>query len=60
MSDRWDINAPTILVEQVYRALHAPYKHFVWFERSGHNPPYQEPARFNVFLVNTVLRQTQR
>jgi pimeloyl-ACP methyl ester carboxylesterase len=57
---RWDINAPTVLVKQYYRALHSPHKQLVWFERSGHNPPYQEPAKFNAFLIHTVLRETYR
>lgn len=55
---RWDINAPTILVKQLYRAMHAPSKHLVWFERSGHNPCYQEPGKFNAFMINTVLRRS--
>jgi len=55
---RWDINAPTALVERYYRALQAPSKQLVWFERSGHNSLYQEAAHFNAFMVTTVLRQT--
>lgn len=57
---RWDLNASPALVKQYYLALHAPQKQFVWFERSGHNVPFQEPSRFNSFLIHTVLPQNPR
>jgi pimeloyl-ACP methyl ester carboxylesterase len=54
------LNASPALVKQYYLALHAPQKQFVWFERSGHNVSFQEPNRFNNFLIHTVLRQNPR
>ena len=35
---RYDVNAPTALVEEYVQVLDAPDKRIVWFEHSGHNP----------------------
>ncbi|RPI21573.1 MAG: alpha/beta hydrolase [Chloroflexota bacterium] len=56
---RHDINAPTILTEEYFGLLEAPYKELVWFEHSGHNPWVSESARFVQVMVDTVLAQTQ-
>jgi len=56
---RYDLNARTDLVEQYFAVLQAPTKQIVWFEHSGHNPAHEEVAKFNDFMLNTVLPQTQ-
>jgi pimeloyl-ACP methyl ester carboxylesterase len=54
---RHDVNAPTVLVEEYYDLLEAPYKEIVWFEHSGHNPWVSESGRFVQVMVDTVLAQ---
>ena len=41
-----DLNAPIQLTEEYYEMLDAPYKSFVWFEHSGHNPWIKETEKF--------------
>ena len=38
-----------------FEALKAPQKEFVWFERSGHEPFVDEPAKFNAAMAELVL-----
>jgi pimeloyl-ACP methyl ester carboxylesterase len=56
---RYDANAMPVLAERYLQALRAPRKQLVWFERSGHNPCFEEAERFNHFMVDTVLHETQ-
>jgi pimeloyl-ACP methyl ester carboxylesterase len=35
-------------------ALRAPWKRTVWFERSAHNPPFEEPERFDAAVVSEL------
>ncbi len=35
--------------------LTAPSKKFVWFENSAHEPPVEEPAKFNSLMADLVL-----
>lgn len=35
-------------------ALEAPSKQLVWFEGSAHNPPFEEPERFNAAVVEAL------
>jgi pimeloyl-ACP methyl ester carboxylesterase len=37
-----------------YDALIAPSKTLVWFEKSGHEPFVDEPAKFNAAMVDMV------
>jgi pimeloyl-ACP methyl ester carboxylesterase len=37
-----------------FDALTAPSKKLIWFEESAHEPPFEEPARFNATMVNLV------
>jgi pimeloyl-ACP methyl ester carboxylesterase len=55
---RWDVNAMTSLVERYYKVLQAPHKEVIWFEKSGHDPIYEEPNKFVDVMVNRVLAQT--
>jgi pimeloyl-ACP methyl ester carboxylesterase len=43
---RYDVNAPTVLVEEYERILDAPEKGIVWFEHSGHSPWINERDKF--------------
>ena len=43
---RYDVNAPTILVEEYEQLLEAPAKDIVWFEHSGHSPWINERGKF--------------
>lgn len=43
---RYDLNAPTSLVEEYVQVLDAPDKEIVWFEHSAHNPWINESAKF--------------
>jgi pimeloyl-ACP methyl ester carboxylesterase len=38
-----------------FEALKAPQKQLVWFERSGHEPFVDEPAKFNAAMAESVL-----
>lgn len=51
---RYDINAPTALVEDYYKLLNAPEKEIVWFEHSGHSPWINEREQF----IEELLRVT--
>ena len=46
LSGRHDWNVPQVLTEKLFKRLRAPYKELVWFEKSGHGPLEEEPARF--------------
>jgi pimeloyl-ACP methyl ester carboxylesterase len=38
-----------------FEALRAPQKELVWFERSGHEPFVDEPAKFNAAMAELAL-----
>jgi pimeloyl-ACP methyl ester carboxylesterase len=40
--------------------LTAPSKKLVWFEESAHEPPVEEPAKFNATMVELVRPVTVR
>jgi pimeloyl-ACP methyl ester carboxylesterase len=40
--------------------LTAPSKKLVWFEKSAHEPPVEEPAKFNAAMVELVRPVTVR
>ena len=41
-----------------FDVLSAPSKKFVWFEESAHEPPFEEPAKFNAQMTELVLPAT--
>ncbi len=43
---RYDETCVQDITWRYFQDLEAPHKEFIWFERSGHNVPYQEPERF--------------
>jgi pimeloyl-ACP methyl ester carboxylesterase len=50
-NDHW---VPTEISLAYIDALEAPLKKVVWFERSGHEPFVDEPARFNTGMAESV------
>jgi pimeloyl-ACP methyl ester carboxylesterase len=54
---RYDINAPTVLVEEYERVLNAPDKGIVWFEHSGHSPWINERAKFVKEVLSCFLEK---
>ncbi|WBW95569.1 alpha/beta fold hydrolase [Oceanirhabdus sp. W0125-5] len=48
---RYDYNTPSILVEEYYNLLQAPYKEFIWFEDSAHFPQFEEVEKFTLLMV---------
>jgi proline iminopeptidase len=54
MLGRYDCVIPSVLAEDYFQAIRAPYKQVVWFERSAHNSPFEEPERFVQVLIEDV------
>ena len=54
MLGRYDRVIPSVLAEDYFQVIRAPYKQIVWFERSAHNPPFEEPERFVQVLIEDV------
>jgi proline iminopeptidase len=52
---RYDRHVSSMLAEEYFQMITAPCKRLVWFEQSGHNPPFEEPDRFNSVLIEDVL-----
>ena len=46
MLGRHDWHVPAVLAAGLFVAIDAPSKRLVWFERSAHNPPFEEPDAF--------------
>lgn len=55
---RYDMHVPAVLAERYFKKIEAPCKQLVWFEHSAHNPPFEEPARFNHLLIEKILPAT--
>lgn len=58
MAGRHDWNLPGIITEKYFHALKAPEKEFIWFEKSGHEPPEEEPEIFNETIVKIVKEES--
>lgn len=52
---RYDWHVPSILAEAYFDKIKAPYKKIIWFEQSAHNPPFEEPRKFDQVLIDKVL-----
>jgi pimeloyl-ACP methyl ester carboxylesterase len=55
---RYDMNTPAILAKLYFQTIEAPRKQLIWFEKSAHNPPFEEPEKFNRVLIEHVLPLT--
>lgn len=49
---RHDYCVPSALAAEYFEYLRAPFKKLIWFENSGHNPPFEEPERFNEIMIS--------
>jgi len=58
VTGRHDYNVPFALTEAYYTIVTAPKKEMVWFEKSGHMPNFEEPEKFNEFMVHRLLKET--
>lgn len=53
---RYDLNAPTSLVEEYLQVLNAPNSEIKWFEHSGHSPWINERDKFMEEVISCFLR----
>ena len=58
VAGRFDYEVPSEVAARYFDALRAPSKELVWFERSAHMPPFEEPALFTRMMVERVLPLT--
>lgn len=54
VSGRSDHQSEASVVREFFERISAPRKAFVWFEKSGHNPAFEEPVAFQEWLVKVV------
>jgi hypothetical protein len=55
MLGRHDWHVPSVLAAEYFRTIAAPCKRLVWFERSGHDPPFEQPDAFVAAMHDVVL-----
>jgi pimeloyl-ACP methyl ester carboxylesterase len=55
MLGRHDWHVPAVLAADYFATIEAPVRRLVWFERSAHNPPFEEPDAFVRAVVQHVL-----
>jgi pimeloyl-ACP methyl ester carboxylesterase len=59
LQGRYDYFTSGKLLEKYYHHLSAPTgKSMIWFEKSGHEPEFQEPQKFREVMINRVLMDT--
>lgn len=51
---REDYVTPSEIAARYFEKLEAPRKTLLWFEHSGHSPPFEEPDKFNAILDQQV------
>ncbi|MCY1073437.1 alpha/beta fold hydrolase [Archangium lansingense] len=51
---REDYVTPSEIAVRYFDKLEAPSKTLLWFEHSGHSPPFEEPGKFNAILKQQV------
>ncbi len=51
---RHDYNTPGQLAARYLEAIEAPAKGCIWFENSGHSPPWEEPDAFRARLLEVL------
>ena len=52
---RYDEQTPAVLAARYFDTIHTPCKRLIWFENSAHNPPFEEPKKFDDVIINQVL-----
>ncbi len=53
---RHDRQCPSDLAAAYFKDILAPSKRLVWFEDSAHNPPFEEPVKFDATVVALLER----
>ena len=51
---RHDWQVPSTVAARYWKELKAPAKRLVWFERSAHNVPFEQPAEFNSEVIKAA------
>jgi pimeloyl-ACP methyl ester carboxylesterase len=59
MLGRHDWQVPAVLAARYFERIDAPAKRLVWFEHSAHNPPFEEPERFNQAVLDALKSLTE-
>ncbi|WP_372781742.1 alpha/beta fold hydrolase [Phenylobacterium sp.] len=54
LSGRYDRQSEASVAHDFYEQVRAPRKAFVWFEQSAHNPPFEQPAALDAWIVRNV------
>jgi pimeloyl-ACP methyl ester carboxylesterase len=54
ISGRYDRVSDASVAYRYFESISAPRKEFVWFEQSAHSPPFEEPAKFNAWIIDNV------
>jgi pimeloyl-ACP methyl ester carboxylesterase len=52
---RNDWHVPSVLAKAYFDQIEAPCKRLVWFEQAAHNPPFEQPEKFNEVMIKEVL-----
>jgi pimeloyl-ACP methyl ester carboxylesterase len=60
MVGRFDHTAPFEVSRPYFDSLEAPYKKWIWFERSAHFPQWEEQERFHQVLKQEVLAEARQ
>ncbi len=51
---RYDHHIGSAIAASYFESLHPPHKRLIWFEHSAHNPPFEEPARFDETVTRVL------
>ena len=51
-----DLVTNSLLAEEYFEEIESKNKKLIWFEKSGHDPQYEELARFNDILIGLLER----
>jgi len=54
LAGRYDQISVASLAHRFFERLTAPRKEFVWYENSAHNVNFDEPDRFNAFMLQEI------
>jgi proline iminopeptidase len=57
---RHDHCVSSVLGAEYFEHLKAPFKKLIWFEKAGHNPPWEDSENFNNAVISEVLNKTQK
>ena len=57
---RHDQNTPIPIAERWFNQLKAPYKEWIWFEKSAHSPIKNEPELWGKTVKDIVLKEEER